>query len=93
MTSIEMNACILALEKELARLPIGNLVMKKTKGKEQPYLQWSKAGRTKSRYIKMDEREKTMKQLFYIIQIGTIRLLLSKALNLSAMQRTAPVPS
>ena len=28
-----------------------------------------------------------------IIQIGTIRLLLSKALNLSAMHRTAPVPS
>ena len=26
----------------------------------------------------------------YIIQIGTIRLSLSKALNLSAMQRTAP---
>lgn len=29
----------------------------------------------------------------YIIQIGTIKLSLSKALNCSAMQRTAPVPS
>ena len=93
VTSIEISARISALEEELSRLPIGNLVMKKIKGKEQPYLQWSEAGKTKSRYIKMDEREITMKQLFYIIQIGTIRLLLSKALNLSAMQRTAPVPS
>ena len=39
VTSIEMSARILALEKELAWLPIWNLVMKKTKGKEQPYLQ------------------------------------------------------
>ena len=63
MTSIEMSARIAALDEELARLPMGNLVMKKIKGKEQPYLQWSEAGRTKSRYIKMDEREITMKQL------------------------------
>lgn len=63
MTSIEMNARISALEEELARLPMGNLVMKKIKGKEQPYLQWSEGGKTKSRYIKIDEREITMKQL------------------------------
>lgn len=63
MTSIEMSARISALEEELSRLPMGNLVMKKIKGKEQPYLQWSEAGKTKSRYIKMDEREITMKQL------------------------------
>lgn len=63
MTSIEMNARIAALDEELARLPMGNLVMKKIKGKEQPYLQWSEAGKTKSRYIKVGEREITMKQL------------------------------
>ena len=34
VTSIEMSARILALEEELARLPTGNLVMKKIKSKE-----------------------------------------------------------
>ena len=63
VTSIEMSARISALEEELARLPMGNLVMKKIKGKEQPYLQWSEAGKTKSRYINVGEREITMKQL------------------------------
>ncbi len=63
MTSIEINVRIAALEKELAALPIGYLVLKKIKGKEQPYLQWSEAGKTKSRYIKVDEREEMMKLL------------------------------
>ena len=63
VTSIEVSARISALEEELARLPMGNLVMKKIKGKEQPYLQWSEGGKTKSRYIKLDEREIMMKQL------------------------------
>ena len=63
MTSVEINARITALEKELATLPIGHLVLKKIKGKEQPYLQWSEAGKTKSRYIKVAEREEMMKRL------------------------------
>lgn len=63
MTSIEINVRIAALEKELAALPIGYLVLKRIKGKEQPYLQWSEAGKTKSRYIKVDEREEMMKLL------------------------------
>ncbi|MBR5676810.1 MAG: hypothetical protein IKX20_01570, partial [Paludibacteraceae bacterium] len=63
MTSIEINARIAALEKELAALPTGCLVLKKIKSKEQPYLQWSEAGKTKSRYITVTEREEMMKQL------------------------------
>ena len=37
MTSAEVNIRIAALEKELATLPIGYLVLKRIKGKEQPY--------------------------------------------------------
>ena len=63
MTLIEINTRIAALENELSELPVGSLVLKKIKGKEQPYLQWSEAGKTKSRYIKVDEREKIMNLL------------------------------
>ncbi|MCR5226495.1 MAG: hypothetical protein K6E27_04725 [Eubacterium sp.] len=46
--------------KELSVLPKGTVVYKKIKGKEQPYLQWSEKGKTKSRYIKKDEREQIL---------------------------------
>ncbi len=51
------------LEEELATLPVGSYVIKVMKGREQPSLQWSENGKTKSRYIKKDEREDVMKQL------------------------------
>lgn len=45
------------LENELAILPQGSINIKKINGKEQPYLQWTENGKSKSKYIKKDERE------------------------------------
>lgn len=63
MESYEAHIRIEELEKELESLPKGSYVIKKIKGREQPYLQWSENGRTKSRYIKVAEREEILKQL------------------------------
>ena len=54
---------ILEIIKEMKSLPKGTLVYKKIKGKDQPYLQWTENGKTKSRYIKIEEREKVISQL------------------------------
>lgn len=48
--------------KELGSMPKETLVYKTIKGKKQPYLQWSEAGKTKSRYIRISEREELLKQ-------------------------------
>lgn len=45
------------LENEIAILPQGSINIKKIKGKEQPYLQWTENGKSKSKYIKKGERE------------------------------------
>ena len=45
------------LENEIAILPQGSINIKKIKGKEQPYLQWTENGKSKSKYIKKNERE------------------------------------
>ena len=45
------------LENELAILPQGSINIKKINGKEQPYLQWTENGKSKSKYIKKNERE------------------------------------
>ena len=50
------------IEKELAGLPQGTLVYKTINGKKQPYLQWAENGKTKSQYVKLAERENTLKQ-------------------------------
>ena len=55
---MEINKRIMELENELAILPQGSINIKKIKGKEQPYLQWTENGKSKSKYIKKDEREK-----------------------------------
>ena len=51
------------LERLIAELPQGNITIKKIKGKEQPYLQWSENGKTKSKYIKVAEREVVKEQV------------------------------
>ena len=43
---------IYELENEIAALPQGSINMKKIYGKEQPYLQWTENGKSKSKYIK-----------------------------------------
>lgn len=45
------------LENEIASLPQGTINIKKIYGKEQPYLQWTENGKSKSKYIKKGERE------------------------------------
>ena len=42
---------IYELENEIASLPQGSINMKKIYGKEQPYLQWTENGKSKSKYI------------------------------------------
>ena len=45
------------IKRRIADLPTGNIVYKKIKGRDQPYLQWYENGKTKSKYIKKEERE------------------------------------
>ena len=54
---MDINKRIIELENEIAILPQGSINIKKIKGKEQPYLQWTENGKSKSKYIKKDERE------------------------------------
>ena len=91
MTSAEVNIRIAALEKELATLPIGYLVLKKIKGKEQPYLQWSEAGKTKSRYVKMDEREEILKLLERKVKIQQELKQLKKEVGVPVKSEDTPV--
>lgn len=48
------------IEEQLAKLPVGTVVYKKINGKKQPYLQWRENGKTVSKYIKTEDREKTL---------------------------------
>ena len=54
---MDINKRIIALENEIAILPQGSINIKKINGKEQPYLQWTENGKSKSKYIKKNERE------------------------------------
>ena len=54
---MDINKRIMELENEIAILPQGSINIKKIKGKEQPYLQWTENGKSKSKYIKKNERE------------------------------------
>ena len=54
---MDINKRIIKLENEIAILPQGSINIKKINGKEQPYLQWTENGKSKSKYIKKDERE------------------------------------
>ena len=54
---MNINKRIIELENEIAILPQGSINIKKINGKEQPYLQWTENGKSKSKYIKKNERE------------------------------------
>ena len=54
---------IIELEEQIASLPQGNVTYKKINGKEQPYLQWTENGKSKSKYIKVAERETVISQV------------------------------
>ncbi|MFR3969415.1 MAG: AAA family ATPase [Evtepia sp.] len=47
----------------IAKLPQGNITYKTIHGKKQPYLQWTEKGKTKSKYIKIAERETVIEQV------------------------------
>lgn len=51
------------LEHMIAKFPQGNITYKTINGKKQPYLQWTEKGKTKSRYIKIAEREEVIAQV------------------------------
>ena len=51
------------LESLIAKLPQGNITYKTIHKKKQPYLQWTEKGKTKSKYIKLSERETVMEQV------------------------------
>ncbi|MBQ9043611.1 MAG: AAA family ATPase [Eggerthellaceae bacterium] len=52
-----------SIRRRIAELPAGSISMKTIKGKEQPYLQWTQDGKTKSRYLKASEREAVIAQV------------------------------
>ena len=60
MTTEEIRQRIDEIESDIRRLPAGTLVYKTINGKRQPYLQWSEGGKTRSRYIKISERDTTL---------------------------------
>lgn len=51
------------LENLISKLPQGSITYKTIHGKKQPYLQWTENGKTKSKYIKIAERETVMEQV------------------------------
>ena len=63
MTKKDAAVRIGEIEQELLSLPKGKIVIKKIKGKEQPYLQWSENGHTKTKYVKAAEREYVEEQM------------------------------
>lgn len=63
MNQAEITSHIRELEQQIATLPIGTLVYKTIMGKKQPYLQWTENGKSKSKYIKVDEREMILSQV------------------------------
>lgn len=51
------------LKRIISSLPQGSVTYKKINGKEQPYLQWTENGKTKSKYVKVAEREDIFAQV------------------------------
>ena len=51
------------LENQISKLPQGSITYKTIHGKKQPYLQWTENGKTKSKYIKIAERDTVMEQV------------------------------
>lgn len=54
---MDLHKQMMELEHEITLLPQGSINIKKINGKEQPYLQWTENGKSKSKYIKKNERE------------------------------------
>lgn len=54
---MDIRKQIIKIENEIATLPQGSINIKTINGKEQPYLQWTENGKSKSKFIKKAERE------------------------------------
>jgi len=59
-----MDNYLAEIEKRIENSLKGNISYKNIKGKTQPYLQWTQEGKTKSRYIKVDEREEIFNKVY-----------------------------
>lgn len=60
MDYYETRQRIAQIQRLLSYLPHGTLVYKNIKGNKQPYLQWTEEGKSKSRYIRIGEREQVL---------------------------------
>ncbi|MDD6215460.1 MAG: AAA family ATPase [Roseburia sp.] len=76
------------LENQIAALPQGSINIKKINGKEQPYLQWTENGKSKSKYIKKGEREQIFAEVEQRRQLQE-ELRKLKKLNLADTPKTA----
>lgn len=57
---MDIKKRIMELENEISVLPQGSINIKTINGKQQPYLQWTEKGKSKSKYIKKGEREQIL---------------------------------
>ena len=55
MKSVEERAAY--IRQRISELPAGTLTYKNIRGKRQPYLQWTENGRSRSMYIRLQDRE------------------------------------
>ena len=72
---------ILEIEERMAELPVGHVVYKTIKGKRQPYLQWTENGKTISKYLKKDDRERILAQVEERKQLSARRRVLRSTVN------------
>ncbi|MBR5376208.1 MAG: ATP-binding protein [Lachnospiraceae bacterium] len=63
MTGQEKKLRCLEIQDMLEKLPKGKVFFKNIKGKKQPYLQWSENGKSRTKYVKIKERETVFEQL------------------------------
>ena len=80
----------IALESELARLPIGSIVRREIRGAERFYHQWREDGRTRSRYLKPVEAEELGAK---IARRKELKRILSDRAQHGAVLPTSAVPS
>ncbi|MDO4806033.1 MAG: AAA family ATPase [Coriobacteriales bacterium] len=71
------------IHRQISELPVGSISYKTIKGKVQPYLQWTQDGRTRSRYLKADNRD------LVIAQVEKRKQLEARLRELESQQRTS----
>lgn len=85
---MDINKRIMELENEITILPKGSINIKKINGKEQPYLQWTENGKSKSKYIKKEEREQILAEVEHRKQLQNE---LHELKKLNIIDKPAPI--